>query len=183
MTGRSRMAMSSDFLEACARLLRAQQKGVRSLIFRFDSDPTASGMNYERVRAARDPAMRSLRLDQGWVIVLKPERGDVHLLLGADKHDEACVWAGRHERLTRPETGALRVYAPRTDLPGGIQDRDIEGGSRPGRKDGRSAAAFGRSADASGSSGSPSATRGPPADAPGRPPATPGRWPDAAAPT
>ena len=118
MAGRPGMAMSSDFLNAYARLPRAQQKGVRSLISRFNSDPTASGLNYERIRAARDPAMRSLRIDRNYrAIVLKPERGDVHMLLWADKHDRAYAWAARHECRINPETGALQVYAPRTDLP------------------------------------------------------------------
>ena len=118
MAGRPGMAMSSDFLEAYARLPRAQQKGVRSLISKFNSDPTASGLNYERIHAARDPAMRSLRIDRNYrAIVLKPERGDVHMLLWADKHDEAYAWAARHECRINPETGALQVYAPRTDLP------------------------------------------------------------------
>ena len=118
MAGRPGMAMSSDFLEAYARLPRAQQKGVRSLIVKFNADPTASGLNYERIHAARDPAMRSLRIDRNYrAIVLKPERGDVHMLLWADKHDEAYAWAARHECRINPETGALQVYAPRTDLP------------------------------------------------------------------
>ena len=151
MTGRPRMAMSSDFLDAYARLPRAQQRGVRSLISRFNADPTASGLNYERVRAARDPAMRSLRIDQGYrAIVLKPERGGVHMLLWADKHDEAYAWAARHECRIH---GALQVYAPRTDLPAhGARGREGEGGGRPGREDGRNAAAFGRPADTSGPS-------------------------------
>ena len=118
MAGRPGMAMSSDFLEAYARLPRAQQKGVRSLIVKFNADPSASGLNYERIHAARDPAMRSLRIDRNYrAIMLKPERGDVHMLLWADKHDEAYAWAARHECRINPETGALQVYAPRTDLP------------------------------------------------------------------
>ena len=142
MNGRHGMAMSSDFLEAYARLPRAQQKGVRSLIARFDTDPTASGLNYERVHGARDPAMRSLRIDQGYrAIVLKPERGDVHMLLWADKHDEAYTWAARHECRINPETGALQVYAPRTDLPAGAPGRETAAGGSPGPKDGRNAGA------------------------------------------
>lgn len=64
MAGRTKMAMSSDFLDAFARLPRPQQRGVRTLISRFNADSTASGLNYERIHAARDAAMRSLRIDQ-----------------------------------------------------------------------------------------------------------------------
>ena len=146
MNGRHGMAMSSDFLEAYARLPRAQQKGVRSLIARFNTDPTASGLNYERIHTARDPAMRSLRIDRGYrAIVLKPERSDVHMLLWADKHDEAYAWAARHECRINPETGALQVYAPMTDLPGGAPERGREtaAGGPSGREDGRNAGAAG----------------------------------------
>ncbi len=116
MSGRPKMAMSSDFLDAFAKLPRPQQRGVRTLISRFNADSTASGLNYERIHAARDPAMRSLRIDQGYrAIVLKPEHGDVHMLLWADKHDEAYTWAERHECRINAETGALQVYEPRAE--------------------------------------------------------------------
>ncbi len=146
MNGRHGMAMSSDFLEAYARLPRAQQKGVRSLIARFNTDPTASGLNYERIHTARDPAMRSLRIDRGYrAIVLKPERSDVYMLLWADKHDEAYAWAARHECRINPETGALQVYAPMTDFPGEAPERGREtaAGGPSGREDGRNAGAAG----------------------------------------
>ena len=59
--------------------------------------------------------MRSLRIDQGYrAIVLKPEHGEVHMLLWADKHDDAYKWAERHECRINAETGALQVYEPRT---------------------------------------------------------------------
>ena len=116
MSGRPKMAMSSDFLDAFARLPRPQQRGVRTVISRFNADSTASGLNYERIHAARDPAMRSLRIDQGYrAIVLKPEHGDVHMLLWADKHDDAYTWAERHECRINAETGALQVYEPRAE--------------------------------------------------------------------
>ena len=116
MAGRTKMAMSSDFLDAFARLPRPQQRSVRTLISRFNADSTAKGLNYEKIHAARDLAMRSLRIDQGYrAIVLKPEQGDVHMLLWADKHDAAYAWAGRHECRINPETGALQVYEPSTE--------------------------------------------------------------------
>ncbi len=110
------MAMSSDFLEAYARLPRSQQKGVRSLISKFNIDSTAGGLNYERIRGARDPHMRSLRIDRGYrAIVLKPDRGKVHMLLWAAKHDDAYDWAARHECRINAETGALQIYEPLPD--------------------------------------------------------------------
>ena len=111
MTG-SRMAMSADFLTAFAKLPAQQQRGVRAMIARFDSK--ASGLNYEKIANANDPNMRSLRIDGSYrAIVLKPDTGNVHMLLWADKHDEAYQWATRHACSINAETGALQVYQPR----------------------------------------------------------------------
>ncbi|MYB36330.1 MAG: AAA family ATPase [Gammaproteobacteria bacterium] len=109
----SRMALSADFLAAFAKLPSQQQKGVRRMISQFERDSTASGLNYEKIVGAKDANMRSLRIDGGYrAIVLKPDSGIVHLLLWADKHDEAYDWAMRHECRVNRETGALQVYAP-----------------------------------------------------------------------
>ena len=108
-----KMAMSSDFLVAYARLPASQQRGVRTLISRFNADATSSGLNYERIQGARDPNLRSLRIGLSYrAIVSKPERGGRHMLLWADKHDKAYRWARRHRCDINPETGALQVYEP-----------------------------------------------------------------------
>ncbi len=111
MTPRARLAISSDFLEAYAFLPKPQQRKVRTLITQFTADPTSPGLNYERVQAA--DSLRSLRIDRSYrAIVLKPKRGSVHLMLWADKHDEAYDWARRHHCRVNPDTGALQVYEP-----------------------------------------------------------------------
>ena len=126
MIGSATMAMSSDFLEAYARLPRSQQRGVRSLISKFNVDSTASGLHYERIHGARDPHMRSLRIDRGYrAIVLKPDRGNVHMLLWAAKHDDAYDWAERHECRINTETGALQIYEPQ---PGSPADAEVPSG-------------------------------------------------------
>ncbi len=113
-----RIAMSADFLSAFAQLPDRQQRSVRAFITKFNANPTSPGLNYERIHGARDGAMRSLRIDGGYrAIVLKPRAGNVHLLLWADKHDEAYTWAERHECRINPETGALQVYEPQSAAP------------------------------------------------------------------
>lgn len=113
MATQANLAMSADFLTAYARLPKPQQKGVRELINKFNADSEASGLNYERINTARDPRMRSLRIDKAYrAIVMKPDQGNVHLLLWADKHDDAYDWAARHECNINPETGAVQIYEP-----------------------------------------------------------------------
>ena len=105
--------MSADFLAAFAKLPAKQQRGVRTMIARFERDSTASGLNYERIANAKDPNMRSLRIDRGYrAIILKPAEGSLHMLLWADKHDNAYIWATRHRCSINSETGALQVYEP-----------------------------------------------------------------------
>ena len=71
------------------------------------------------LRRMKDRGAISLRIDQGYrAIVLKSDRGNVHLLLWADKHDEAYEWAARHECRINAETGALQVYEPQAEAPG-----------------------------------------------------------------
>ncbi len=109
-----RMAMSADFLTAFAKLPSRQQRGVRAMIGRFERDSKAPGLNYEKIANAQDPNMRSLRIDGGYrAIVLKPAQGNMHMLLWADKHDEAYQWATRHACSINVETGALQVFEPR----------------------------------------------------------------------
>ena len=116
MTG-SRMAMSSDFLAAFAKLPSQQQRLVRAMIARFERDSRASGLNYEKIAGAKDPYMRSLRIDGGYrAVVLKPAQGNVHILLWADKHDDAYQWATRHACSINAETGALQVYQPQQSV-------------------------------------------------------------------
>jgi hypothetical protein len=76
----------------------------------FQTDPTASGFNYEKIRAARDPHLRSVRIDGDWRgIVFVPPRSDLYILLYVDHHDEAYRWA-EHRKLTiNPVTGAMQV--------------------------------------------------------------------------
>ena len=121
--------MSTDFLQSFAQLPTQQQRGVQTMIRQFERQSRASGLNYERIRNAKDPAMRSLRIDQDYrAIVLKPESGSVHLLLWADKHDAAYRWATRHVCRINEETGALQVYEPQEiAAPAGATKADSAG--------------------------------------------------------
>ena len=124
-----KMAMSTDFLQSFAQLPAQQQRGVQTMTRQFERHSKASGLNYERIRNAKDPAMRSLRIDQDYrAIVLKPASGDIHLLLWADKHDAAYRWATRHVCRINAETGALQVYEPQeVSAPDDAAPADSEG--------------------------------------------------------
>ena len=77
---------------------------------RFQTEPTASGFNYEKIRAARDPHLRSVRIDGDWRgIVFVPPRSDLYILLYVDHHDTAYRWAENRKLTINPVTGAMQV--------------------------------------------------------------------------
>src|SRR5512139_3197888 len=87
------VAIGNQFLDAFARIPRERQKKVREFTKKFMADPTSNAINYEPVHCAKDPRVRSVRIDQQYRgIVLHPEAGDVHLFLWVDHHDEAMAW-------------------------------------------------------------------------------------------
>lgn len=109
---RVKVAISDGFLEAFAEVPKNKQKKVRRFIQKFRSNPRSSGINYEKIKAARDPKLRSVRIDQEYRgIVLKPEAGNVYMLLWVDHHDDAYQWAMNKVVQIHPETGSIQVLA------------------------------------------------------------------------
>lgn len=105
-----KVALSDGFLGAFARIPKVQQKKVQEFISKFRQDPTANGINYEKIHDARSPNVHSVRIDQTYRgIVLKPEQGAIYMLMWVDKHDEAYDWARRHDCSIHPLTGAIQV--------------------------------------------------------------------------
>lgn len=105
-----KVAIGDGFLESFAQIPRAKQKKVMEFVAKFRHDPRASGINYETINDARDPNFRSVRVDLEYRgIVLKPEQGNVYILLWVDKHDDAYQWARRHRCDIHPTTGVLQL--------------------------------------------------------------------------
>lgn len=105
-----KIAITDDFLRSFARIPRDRQQAVLKFVVRFRSDPAASTINYEKIRRAADPNMRSVRIDENYrSVVLKPSRGDVYCLLWVDKHDDAYTWASRHKVEIHPEVGGIQI--------------------------------------------------------------------------
>ena len=110
------VAMGDDFLLAFSQLPKSIQKKARAFIEKFRSNPTSTGLNYEKINACSDPNLRSLRVDQDYrAIVLKPRQDNTFILLWIDKHDDAYHWAGRRVCSIHPSTGALQIIADQYD--------------------------------------------------------------------
>jgi hypothetical protein len=110
MSRKPKVALSQDFLLNLARLPTAVQGKVLKWAIRFQTDPTASGFNYETIRAARDVHLKSVRIDGDWRgIVFVPPRSDLYVLLYVDHHDKAYRWAENRKLTINPVTGAMQV--------------------------------------------------------------------------
>src|SRR5262249_58334439 len=109
MSIKPKVALSQDFLLHLATLPAAVQGKVLKWAIRFQTDPTASGFNYEKIRAARDPQLRSVRIDGDWRgIVFVPPRSDLYVLLFVDHHDDAHRRAEHRQLTINPGTRALQ---------------------------------------------------------------------------
>jgi AAA domain/UvrD-like helicase C-terminal domain len=104
------VAIADDFLDAFARIPRAQQKKVREFMSKFKADPRSAAIHYEKIHGVKDEKIRTVRIDQQYrAVILHPEQGEVFVLLWVDNHDEAMAWAAKRKFEINPRTGALQV--------------------------------------------------------------------------
>ena len=106
-----KVAISSDFLTAFARLPRQVQGKVTEFVNKFRNNPLSPGINYEKLNTGIDKKIYSVRIDDTYRgIVVRQQETGVYLLLWVDHHDEAYQWAARKRCEVNPKTGAIQVY-------------------------------------------------------------------------
>lgn len=111
MTDNVKVAISSDFLTAFARLPRPVQGKVTEFVNKFRNNPMSPGINYEKLNAGIDKKIFSVRIDDTYRgIVVRQQETGVYLLLWVDHHDEAYQWAARKRCEVNPKTGAIQVF-------------------------------------------------------------------------
>ena len=107
------VAIASEFLDAYARIPRAQQKKVREFTETFQANPTSAAIHYEKIQSVRDEKVRTVRIDQKYrAVVLHPEQGDVYVLVWVDNHDEAMAWACPGMRIDWAGVSRKSLYQP-----------------------------------------------------------------------
>lgn len=105
-----KIAIASDFLLSFAAIPKAQQKKVQEFLSKFRENPTSSAINYEKIRDAKSKNVHSVRINQAYRgIVLKPEKGNVYMLMFVALHDDAYDWARTHRCEIHPSTGAIQI--------------------------------------------------------------------------
>ena len=115
MVDHVKVAISSDFLTAFARLPRQVQGKVTEFVNKFRNNPLSSGINYEKLNSGIDKKIFSVRIDDTYRgIVVRQQEAGVYLLLWVDHHDEAYQWAARKRCEVNPQTGAIQVFDVQT---------------------------------------------------------------------
>ena len=106
----AKVALSQDFLANLVNLPSAIHGKVLKWAIRFQADPTASSLNYEKIKTSPDPNFRSVRIDQVWRgIVFRSPTDNVFVLMYVDHHDSAYRWAEGRKVQINPVTGAMQL--------------------------------------------------------------------------
>jgi superfamily I DNA/RNA helicase len=88
------------------------------MMTRYMTDPSGNGLNLETVEGAKDSAIKSLRVDQGYRAIAF-EVGRDTMFVHVNEHDKAYRWAsGRRVKLD-PDTNRIRI----------IEEVDAEAGA------------------------------------------------------
>lgn len=105
-----KVAISAEFLTAFANIPKKQQNKVMDFFTKFKKNPDSGGINYEKIEKSKDKNIRSVRIDDTYRgILLKPEKGNVYVLLWVDHHDKAYQWAKSKACRINPNTGSIQV--------------------------------------------------------------------------
>src|SRR5690606_42046403 len=103
------LAIDKDFLSAFSGLEKPVRERVTEVFAKFEQ-ATHAGLHLEKISAARDERLRTIRNDQFWRgVVLAPDSGDTYVLLKVLPHDDAYDCARRHRVSVNSATGGIEV--------------------------------------------------------------------------
>ncbi|MEU6086711.1 UvrD-helicase domain-containing protein [Streptomyces sp. NPDC047085] len=110
------LAFANSFWESYDVLEKPVKAGVRKAMHKFQQLTVPElqadkGLHLESVENARDPRMRTIRINDFWRgVVLAPDDGsDVFLLVNVVPHDDAYTWAAKRLYTTNSATLGLEV--------------------------------------------------------------------------
>ncbi|MEU4551852.1 UvrD-helicase domain-containing protein [Micromonospora violae] len=110
------LAFANSFWQSYDVLEKPVKAGVRKAMDKFQQLSIAElradkGLHLESVTNARDPRMRTIRINDFWRgVVLAPDDGsDTFLLLNVVSHDDAYDWAAKRLYTVNTATRALEV--------------------------------------------------------------------------
>jgi superfamily I DNA/RNA helicase len=103
------LAISTLCLPDYARLDKSIRTKVEDVFSKF-AEHTHAGVHLEKLKGARDPRCRTIRIDQNYRgIVMAPEEGETFLLMRILPHAKADQWIERNVFGVNPASGVLEV--------------------------------------------------------------------------
>jgi hypothetical protein len=86
------------------------QSKVMKWAIQFQADPTSAGINYENINGARDPNLKSVRMDKDWRgIVFKPSSGRCVCPALREPPRRGLSLGGKPQAGINPVTGAMQL--------------------------------------------------------------------------
>ncbi|MEW2355976.1 UvrD-helicase domain-containing protein [Spirillospora sp. NPDC029432] len=105
----AQLAVADSFMPQYAKLEPKVRKGVEAAFAKF-AEHSHAGLHLEKLSGARDPRIRTIRIDLYWRgVVLAPDKGDVYCLLSVLRHDEAIAYAKSRKFTVNQAIGVLEV--------------------------------------------------------------------------
>ena len=103
-----KIAISSDFFTSLAKLPKTQMNKTIKLVEKFKNNPKSTELSYEKLHSNTN--MYSMGVDASYrCIVMKPDTGDIYILLWVDSYDNAYDWVKKHKCIINSKTGSLQV--------------------------------------------------------------------------
>jgi hypothetical protein len=104
-----RLYIDKEFLPGYTRLEKSVQRAVDKT-FELFAEHTHAGLHLEKLRNAKDPRIRTIRITDFWRgVVLAPDAGDEYLLLTVLPHDKANEFATSRKFTVNQALGVLEV--------------------------------------------------------------------------
>ncbi|WP_329111880.1 AAA family ATPase [[Kitasatospora] papulosa] len=109
------LAFDIDFCAQLSKLQGSVKQGVFDAWEKFerltlDQLFKDQGLKLETLKRARDPHIRTIRIDQGTRgVVLAPDSGDTYVLLRVMPHDKAIAWAVKQKASINTVTRAVEI--------------------------------------------------------------------------
>lgn len=105
------VAFSNLYLSSVSKQEPKIQAKINNMVLKLMSNPDLPGLNLEKIHQAKDPSIRSVRVDLAYRVILSVQnQGNVLLLLWVDHHDAAYEWAVTHKCNVNPNTGVVQIY-------------------------------------------------------------------------
>lgn len=105
------LAYANTFLPSYARMPAKVRKKFDAFLDKFQADPTAASIDFEKLNSMRDDKVRTVRIGLEYrAVLIQPPTGNVCLVAWIDHHDKAHAWAQNRRWDIHPDTGQIQSY-------------------------------------------------------------------------